>query len=136
VSILMAAGMVVGLCRGGSPALNTSMMRMAAPQHGHGLAGVAGSEVASSGSGAGGATSSSLRARARWRALLDLRKLEAADVVAGRSVGERPAIRAAVLSRRPPQSWLAGEREEWRDYVSPSAFIAPGAGRGNYWGPI
>jgi hypothetical protein len=42
VSILMAAGIAVGLCRGGSPALNTSMMRMAEPHHGHGLGGVAG----------------------------------------------------------------------------------------------
>jgi hypothetical protein len=33
VSILMAAGVAVGLCHGGSPALNTSMMRMAEPQH-------------------------------------------------------------------------------------------------------
>ena len=39
------------------------MMRMAEPQHGHGLAGVARSEAASSGLGAGGAVSSSLRDR-------------------------------------------------------------------------
>jgi len=38
VSILMAAGIAVGLCRGSSPALNTSMMRMAEPQQGHGPA--------------------------------------------------------------------------------------------------
>ena len=37
VSILTAAGIAVGLCRGDSPAVNTSMMRMAEPQHGHGL---------------------------------------------------------------------------------------------------
>jgi hypothetical protein len=40
VSILMAAGVAVGLWRGSSPALNTSMMCMAEPQHGHGVAGV------------------------------------------------------------------------------------------------
>ena len=40
VSILMAMGIAVGLFRGGSPAVNTSMMRMAEPQHGHGLVGV------------------------------------------------------------------------------------------------
>jgi hypothetical protein len=38
VSILMAAGIAIGLCRGGSPALNASMMRMDEPQHGHGWA--------------------------------------------------------------------------------------------------
>src|SRR5438105_1964949 len=70
VSILMAAGIGVGLCRGSSPALNTSMMRMAEPQHGHGLLGVAGSAVASS--GAGGAVSSSLRASARLSAFTPL----------------------------------------------------------------
>ena len=37
VSILTAAGIAVGLCRVGSPAVNTSMMRMAEPQHWHGL---------------------------------------------------------------------------------------------------
>src|SRR5215475_16138951 len=66
VSILMAAGTAVGLCRGDSPALNTSMMRMAEPQHGHGLRSV--SELMSSGSGADGATSSSLRASTRLSA--------------------------------------------------------------------
>src|SRR3974377_2449786 len=60
VSILMAAGTAVGLCRGSSPALNASMMCMAEPQHGHGVLGVAGSEASSSGLGAGGAVSSSL----------------------------------------------------------------------------
>ena len=49
MSILMAAVMAVGLWRGGSPALNTSMMRMAEPQHGHGSTGVAGSAAMSSG---------------------------------------------------------------------------------------
>src|SRR3984885_9028963 len=54
VSILMAAaGIAVGLCRGDSPALNTSMMRMVEPQHGHGSTGRAGSEAASSGSRGG-----------------------------------------------------------------------------------
>src|SRR6516225_8009403 len=67
VSILMAAGIAAGLCRV-SPAVNTSMMRMAAPQHGHGLRGVDGSAATSSGSGAGGATSSSLRASTRLSA--------------------------------------------------------------------
>ena len=42
VSILMAAGIAAGLCRAGSPALNTSMMRRAEPQHGHGVRGVGG----------------------------------------------------------------------------------------------
>jgi hypothetical protein len=37
VSILMPAGIAAGLCGAGSPALNASMMRMAEPQHGHGL---------------------------------------------------------------------------------------------------
>jgi hypothetical protein len=46
VSILIAAGIAVGLCRGSSPALNTSMMRMADPQHGHDLSGVVGSDAA------------------------------------------------------------------------------------------
>ena len=68
----MAAGIAAGLCRAGSPALNTSMMRMAEPQHGHGLAGVAGSEAASSGLGAGGAVWSSLRAIARLSAFTPL----------------------------------------------------------------
>jgi hypothetical protein len=36
VSILMVAGITAGLCRADSPALNTAMIRMAAPQHGHG----------------------------------------------------------------------------------------------------
>jgi hypothetical protein len=36
VSILMLAGIAVGLYWGASPAANTSMMRMAEPQHGHG----------------------------------------------------------------------------------------------------
>jgi hypothetical protein len=53
----MAAGIAAGLCRVGSPAVNTSMMRMVEPQHGHGLRAVDGSSAAaSSGSGAGGAT--------------------------------------------------------------------------------
>jgi hypothetical protein len=43
VSIQMAAGIAAGLCRAGSPALTTSMMRMAEPQHGQGLRGVGGS---------------------------------------------------------------------------------------------
>jgi hypothetical protein len=38
--MLMAAGIAAGLCRPGSPGLNTSMMRRAEPQHGHGLRGV------------------------------------------------------------------------------------------------
>lgn len=38
--------------------------------------------------------------------------------------------------RRPPAHWLAGEREEWQEHVSASGFIAPGAGRGGFWGPI
>ena len=62
---MTAAGIVVGLCRAGSPASNTSMMRMAEPQHGHGLRAVGGSQAVSSGSGAGGAMASSLRASAR-----------------------------------------------------------------------
>jgi hypothetical protein len=37
VSILMAAEIAAGLCRAGSPGLNSSMMRRAEPQHGHGL---------------------------------------------------------------------------------------------------
>jgi hypothetical protein len=39
VSILTAAHIALGLWRGTSPALNTSMMRMSEPQHGHGLSG-------------------------------------------------------------------------------------------------
>jgi len=35
VSILTAAKIALGLCRGRSPALNTSMIRMSEPQHGH-----------------------------------------------------------------------------------------------------
>ena len=70
VSILMAAGIGVGLCGGSSPALKTSMMRMAEPQHGHDRLGVAGSEAASS--GAGGVVSSSLRASARLSAFTPL----------------------------------------------------------------
>jgi hypothetical protein len=68
VLIEMAAGIAAGLCRAGSPALNTSMMRMAEPQHGHGLSGVGGSAAMSSGSGAGGAKLSSLRASTRLSA--------------------------------------------------------------------
>src|SRR5215469_6384926 len=72
VLIQLAAGIAVGLCRAGSPAVNTSMMRMAEPQHGHGLSGADGSAAMSSGSGAGGATSSSLRASPRLSALTPL----------------------------------------------------------------
>ena len=72
VSILMAAGIAVGLCCGGWPALTTSMMRMAEPQHGHGSRGVAGSEAMSSGWGGGGAMSSSLRAITRLSAFTPL----------------------------------------------------------------
>jgi hypothetical protein len=68
VSIQVAADIAAGLCRVGSPALNTSMMRMAEPHHGQGLRGVGGSAAMSSGSGAGGATSSSLRASPRLSA--------------------------------------------------------------------
>jgi NAD(P)-dependent dehydrogenase (short-subunit alcohol dehydrogenase family) len=69
VSIPIPAGVAVGLWRGSSPALNTSMMCMAEPQHGHGVAGVARSDAACS--GAGGATSSSLRASARLSEALE-----------------------------------------------------------------
>ena len=48
------------------------MMRMAEPQQGYGVSGIAGSDVSSSGSGAGGATSSSLRASARLSAFTPL----------------------------------------------------------------
>ena len=73
VSILMAAaGIAVGLCRGDSPALNTLMMRMGKPQHGHRLLSTGGSEAMSCGSGACGATSSSLRASARLSAFTPL----------------------------------------------------------------
>src|SRR5262252_6758081 len=72
VSILMAAGIAADLDRGSSPALNTSMMRMAEPQHGQGSRGVGGSEAMSSGSGAGGARSSSLRASTRLSAFTPL----------------------------------------------------------------
>ena len=72
VSILMTTGIVVDLCRAGSLASNTSMMRMAEPQHGHGLRPIGGSQSASSGSGAGGAMASSLRASARLSAFTPL----------------------------------------------------------------
>jgi hypothetical protein len=51
----MTAGIAAELCGAGSPASNTSMMRMAEPQHGHDLRAVGGSQAASSGSGTGGA---------------------------------------------------------------------------------
>jgi hypothetical protein len=47
-----------------------------------------------------------------------------------------PAPPARKPNPRPPAHYLAGPREEWRDHVSPSGFIAPGAGRGDWWGPI
>jgi hypothetical protein len=71
VSIQMAAGIAAGLYRAGSPAY-TSMMRMAEPQHGQGLRGVGGSAAMSSGSGVGGARSSSLRASTRLSAFTPL----------------------------------------------------------------
>jgi hypothetical protein len=72
----MASGIAAGRFRAGSPALNTSMMRMAEPQHGQGLRGVGGSAAMSSGSGAGGATSSSLRASPRLSAFTRLANQE------------------------------------------------------------
>ncbi len=66
----MIDGFAVGLWRGSSPASNASMMRMGEPQQGHGVAGVAGSDTV--GSGAGEATSSSLRASARLSAFTPL----------------------------------------------------------------
>jgi hypothetical protein len=53
---VMVAGIAVGLCRGSSPALNTSMIRTAEPQHGPQLIGRG--RIGSSGSGASGAASS------------------------------------------------------------------------------
>jgi hypothetical protein len=52
------------------------------------------------------------------------------------TAADREARRAELLSKRPPQSWLAGDREDWRDHISPCGFVAPGAGRGDWWGPI
>ena len=64
----MAAG-IAAECVVGSLALNTSMMRMVEPQHGHGLRGGGGSEAMSSGSGGDGGMSSSVRASTRLSAL-------------------------------------------------------------------
>jgi hypothetical protein len=47
-----------------------------------------------------------------------------------------PPARAALRNPRPPPHYLAGEPEPWRDHVGPDGLIAPGAGRGPWWGPI
>src|SRR5215217_4132185 len=72
VSILMAVGTAADVFGAGSPALNTSMMRMVEPQHGHGLRSVGGSAAMSSGSAGTGAMSSSLRASTRLPAFAPL----------------------------------------------------------------
>jgi hypothetical protein len=44
---------------------------------------------------------------------------------------DREARHPQLRNARPPAHYLAGEREPFREHVSPSGFVAPGAGRGD-----
>jgi hypothetical protein len=52
------------------------------------------------------------------------------------SAEERERVRQETNAQRRPDAWGPGPREEWRDHVSPDGFVAPGAGRGDWWGPV
>ena len=56
---------------------------------------------------------------------------------AGEAVAPPAPVRTVAPGRpRPPAHYLRGEYEPWREHVSPSGFVAPGAGRDDWWGPI